>query len=94
MCSMAQPLNAWTHPVREVRSCQTLGPRPDNVSFLNHGSFGATPFAIREEQRKWQDLLEEEPVRFYEDLAMGLHGELSQSTRQNATLRCRRLGNN
>ena len=39
--------------------------------FLNHGSFGATPFAIREEQRKWQDLLEEEPVRFYEDLAMG-----------------------
>ncbi len=62
--------------------------------FLNHGSFGATPFAIREEQRKWQDLLEEEPVRFYEDLAMGLHGELSQSTRRNAALRCRRLGNN
>ena len=38
--------------------------------FLNHGSFGATPTAIREEQRKWQDLLEDEPVRFYEDLAM------------------------
>ena len=38
--------------------------------FLNHGSFGATPHAIREEQRKWQDLLEDEPVRFYEDLAM------------------------
>ena len=38
--------------------------------FLNHGSFGATPLAIRKEQRKWQDLLEEEPVRFYEDLAM------------------------
>ena len=38
--------------------------------FLNHGSFGATPNEIREEQRKWQDLLEDEPVRFYEDLAM------------------------
>ena len=38
--------------------------------FLNHGSFGATPNEIREEQRRWQDLLEDEPVRFYEDLAM------------------------
>ena len=38
--------------------------------FLNHGSFGATPYEIRQEQRKWQDLLEDEPVRFYEDLAM------------------------
>lgn len=38
--------------------------------FLNHGSFGATPIAIRKEQQKWQDLLEDEPVRFYEDLAM------------------------
>ena len=41
-----------------------------NCVFLNHGSFGATPTAVREEQRKWQDLLEDEPVRFYEDLAM------------------------
>ena len=39
--------------------------------FLNHGSFGATPLAIQEEQRRWQALLEQEPVRFYEDLAMG-----------------------
>ena len=38
--------------------------------FLNHGSFGATPLAIQEEQRRWQALLEDEPVRFYEDLAM------------------------
>ena len=39
--------------------------------FLNHGSFGATPTLVIEEQRRWQDLLEDEPVRFYEDLAMG-----------------------
>ena len=39
--------------------------------FLNHGSFGATPVAVRKEQQRWQDLLEDEPVRFYEDLAMG-----------------------
>lgn len=38
--------------------------------FLNHGSFGSTPTVVTHEQRKWQDLLEDEPVRFYEDLAM------------------------
>ena len=38
--------------------------------FLNHGSFGATPTHIRNEQAQWLNLLETEPVRFYEDLAM------------------------
>jgi isopenicillin-N epimerase len=47
--------------------------------FLNHGSFGATPTAIREEQRKWMDLLENEPVRFYEDLAMEFMQEARNS---------------
>ena len=47
--------------------------------FLNHGSFGATPTAIREKQRKWMDLLEDEPVRFYEDLAMEFMQEARNS---------------
>ena len=39
------------------------------VTFLNHGSFGATPRVIREEQQACQARLEAEPVRF-------LHREL------------------
>ena len=36
--------------------------------FLNHGSFGATPTSVRGEQRRWQDIMEAEPVRFFEDM--------------------------
>lgn len=35
-----------------------------SIAYLNHGSFGATPIAILEEQRKWQDRMEAEPVQF------------------------------
>ena len=57
-------------PARSAPS-RLWGLEEDRV-FLNHGSFGATPTAIREEQRKWQDLMENEPVRFFEDLMPGI----------------------
>ncbi len=36
------------------------------IVFLNHGSFGAAPTAVRVEQDRIRDLLESEPVRFFE----------------------------
>ena len=57
-------------PARSAPS-RLWGLEEDRV-FLNHGSFGATPTAIREEQRTWQDLMENEPVRFFEDLIPGI----------------------
>ena len=47
--------------------------------FLNHGSFGASPKFIIDEQRKWQDILESEPVRFFEETLHGVMLETRQS---------------
>jgi isopenicillin-N epimerase len=48
---------------------------PD-VSFLNHGSFGACPEPVLEAQRAWRDRMEQEPVRF---LDRELEGHLDQA---------------
>ena len=39
-------------------------PLDPRVDFLNHGSFGATPRVVLEEQQAWRLQLEQEPVRF------------------------------
>ncbi len=35
------------------------------ITFLNHGSFGACPVAVQQEQARWRDRLEAEPVRLF-----------------------------
>jgi isopenicillin-N epimerase len=47
---------------------------PD-VTFLNHGSYGACPEPVLEVQRAWRDRLEAEPVRFLSGDLPGLLDE-------------------
>ncbi|HLP84204.1 MAG TPA: aminotransferase class V-fold PLP-dependent enzyme [Phycisphaerales bacterium] len=37
----------------------------DGLTFLNHGSFGATPVLVQEAQQAWRDRLEADPVKFF-----------------------------
>lgn len=50
--------------------------RPDIV-FLNHGSFGACPREVLDEQRRWIERLEQQPVLFFRD-AVGLMKQARQ----------------
>jgi isopenicillin-N epimerase len=50
---------AWPGDHDAVRSLWALDP---DVAFLNHGSFGATPRPVLEEQDRWRARMEAEPV--------------------------------
>lgn len=57
-----------------------LGWRLDpEVTFLNHGSYGACPEPVLEVQRAWRDRLEAEPVRFLSGELPGLLAEAREA---------------
>ena len=39
-----------------------------NITFLNHGSFGACPIPIVQDYRDWQEKLENQPVYFMSEI--------------------------
>jgi isopenicillin-N epimerase len=49
------------------------------ITFLNHGSFGATPRDVLEAQRGWRDRMEAQPIQF---LARDLPGLLADTRAQ------------
>lgn len=56
------------------------------VVFLNHGSFGATPRAVQQEQTYFRRQLEEEPVAFFVERHQGLMDDTRRALA--AFLRC------
>ena len=46
----------------EMRSTWSF---PENVTYLNHGSFGPSPNSVQEASREWSARLETEPMDFF-----------------------------
>jgi len=40
---------------------------PDDVTYLNHGSFGPSPAPVRDAFQRWTEQLERQPMRFFLD---------------------------
>jgi isopenicillin-N epimerase len=58
----AEPNPLWGGDWQAVRDLWPLEP---TVAHLNHGSFGAVPTPVLEEQQSWRDRMESNPVRFF-----------------------------
>jgi isopenicillin-N epimerase len=52
----------WGADWPEVRA---LWPLEQTVAHLNHGSFGAVPTSVLDEQQSWRERMEANPVRFF-----------------------------
>ena len=57
----AQPSQQAARPLAEAQSADAWLLKP-GVTFLNHGSFGAVPRVVFDEQTEWRRRIEAEPV--------------------------------
>lgn len=57
-----------------IRDLWTLDPQ---AAFLNHGSFGAAPRVVQQEQQRLRDALERQPVDFMMDSMTALRGAIA-----------------
>ncbi len=60
----------------ETRDFPRYWPLDENITFLNHGSFGACPWPVLHAQSEWRARMEREPVVF---LDMELEGHLDHA---------------
>lgn len=60
--SEADPNPYWGPDWPEIRALWPLEP---TVAHLNHGSYGAVPLPVLEEQQSWRARMESNPVRFF-----------------------------
>jgi isopenicillin-N epimerase len=74
-----QPLPTGHFPPLRPRSEWLLDP---DVTFLNHGSFGATPRAVLAEQARWRERMERHPTGF---MSFVLPGALREAAARLAT---------
>ncbi len=56
-----EPNDLWGPGWPEIRA---LWPLEQTVAHLNHGSYGAVPKAVLEEQQSWRERMETNPLRF------------------------------
>lgn len=71
--------------MRHGRGLLPLWRLEPDITFLNHGSYGATPREVAEEAARWRARLEAQPVRFFND-------ELPDALRQAAAELARFVG--
>ena len=51
----------------DPENLKTLFQLDPDITFLNHGSYGACPSPVFEDYQKWQVMIEQHPVKFMQD---------------------------